>query len=234
MGRLMKKFIALLMLLTLCESFATESEAALTRHVVNNAWRRITRAADLPELAIDFENDDEPNAWVLFRDMNDYSVHVTTGLMSLLRCEDEIAGVLGHELGHIMLGHYNNDVLIDTAKIIMNTNSDSRQSDSLAAAIGNIEFELRESSFSREQETQADEYGSKILVKAGYNSRGLYDAIKRIADSGFMSSETNSFSSHPAGKERLSNLAELAGISRGSDREYDSKIDELANILLGK
>ncbi|MBQ9595354.1 MAG: M48 family metallopeptidase [Synergistaceae bacterium] len=230
----MRKFITLLIFLTLCEAFTLKSEAALTRHVVNNAWRRIAQAADFPELAINFEDDEEPNAWVLFHDINDYSVHVTTGLMSLLRTEDEIAGVLGHELGHIMLGHYNNDVLIDTAKIIMNSNSDSRQSDSLAAAIGNIEFELRESSFSREQETQADEYGSKILVKAGYDSRGLYNAIKRIADSGFMSSESNGFSSHPAGQERLSNLAELAGISRGSDIESDAKIDELANILLGK
>lgn len=223
--KMIKNFITLFMLLILCES----SHAAVSRQAVNNAWKRITTAANFNEIPVNFESESEPNAWVYFRSENDYSVHVTTGLMQILRSESEIAGVLGHELGHIVLGHYNNDVLIDTAKIIMNANSD--KADTLANAVGNIEFELRESSFSREQESQADEYGTKILTRAGYDSRGLYDAVKGLSESGFIGSESGGFNSHPAGHERLSQLAELAGIN--SKSESDSKIDELAKILLG-
>ena len=216
------------MLLTLSEC----SECAITRQTVINAWKRITGTANFHETAINFESDSEPNAWVMFRDENDYSVHVTSGLMKVLTTEDEIAGVLAHELGHIMLGHYNNDVLIDTVNTIMNSNSG--QGDSLASAVGNIELELRESSFSREQETQADEYGSGLLVKAGYNAWGLYNAMRKIS-SGEFKSDSNGFNSHPATQERLSHLSELAkvsGVNNNSDSA--SEINDLANILLGQ
>ena len=228
-----KIFHAFLMLLTLSLTLELESEAAITRQTVINAWNRITSAANFTRTsAINFETKSEPNAWVMFHDENDYSVHVTSGLMSVLMTEDEIAGVLAHELGHIVLSHYNNEVLTDTVNAIMNSNSE--HGDPLANAVGSIELELRESSFSREQETQADEYGSGLLVKAAYNSWGLYNAMRKIyAASG--SSESNGFNSHPASQERLLHLAELArssGVNNVKDSE--SEINELANILLGR
>ena len=223
-----KTLAGLLLFLTLCNPIETEAEASISRNTVSMAWKRITQADSFPEIAIHFENDSEPNAWVMFRGENDYSVHVTTGLTELLCTEDEIAGVLGHELGHIRLGHYEADILTDTVRVLMNSNT--HDADSLTHAVSSINLELRESSFSREQETQADEYGSALLVRAGYDSRGLYNAIKRFADKGLISgSKSGGFSSHPAGHERLSHLAELAGASGVND----SELDELANILLG-
>ena len=224
-----KKFLALLIFLTLSEC----SEAAITSQTVINAWERITNTANFHRTAINFETDSEPNAWVLFHDENDYSVHVTSGLMRVLMTEDEIAGVLAHELGHIMLGHYNNEVLVDTAKIIMNTNSE--QGDSLVSAVGNIELELRESSFSREQETQADEYGSGLLVKAGYDSLGLYNAMRKISAGEFNASESNGFNSHPASLERLAHLAEEARKFSGSKQSSSiNDVDDIASVLMGR
>ena len=224
----MKTIKTLILMLVI---MASPLEASITRHTVTQAWKNITRADNFHELPINFENDSEPNAWVIFRDENNYSVHVTSGLMQLLESESEIAGVLGHEVGHVRLGHYNNDILLDTARIMMNTNSE--KGDSLAAAVGNINLELRESSFSREQETEADEYGSKLLIKAGYDSLGLYNAMKRFADNGMLN-DKNGFNSHPSGSARLAHLKELAGESREPDNESqgDNNIDSLAGILM--
>ena len=199
----MKKFLAIIFIFT----FSGTATAQINRQAVLRAWRGISEAANFDELPINFERDDEPNAWVAYDDDGDYTIHVTTGLMKILKSENEIAGVLAHELGHIKLGHYDNFALSDTVRSIMGANSE--KADDLARAVGNIDLELRESSFSREQETEADNYGVKILSRAGYNPWGLYNAMKRFDENGF-ETEDSGFNSHPASEERLENLAKQA------------------------
>ena len=198
----------------------------INRKTVLRAWHNITQAEKFPELPMNFERDDDPNAWVAYTDDGDYSVHVTTGLMKILESEGEIAGVLGHELGHIQLGHYNNFALSDTVRSIMGANLE--QADDLAQAIGNIDMELKESKFSREQETDADDYGVKVLTKAGYSAWGLYNAMRRFDLNGY-GTESNGFNSHPASEERLANLAKKAQAHKSSD-----ELDRLADVLKGR
>ena len=201
----------------------------INKNIVLRAWQKITAAEKFPELPINFELDSDPNAWVAYDDEGNYSVHVTSGLMKILETESEIAGVLAHELGHIQLGHYNNFALSETVQAIMGANIE--RADDLTRAVGKIDMELKESSFSREQETEADNYGVKTLVKANYSAWGLYNAMKRLENN--FETEDNSFNSHPASKERLENLARQAKIYKKNYCE-SNEIDNLANILMGK
>lgn len=214
------------------------SEASISRNTVKHAWNNIARVAGISGVAVNFENDDDPNAWVRFEDEENYTLHVTSGLMQVLVSESEIAGILGHEAGHIKLGHYGGMVITDTARIL--TGTDNESPEGIAEAVGIMEMDLRESSFSREQETEADDYGTKILREAGYDSRGLYMAMKRIAEAGY-DSEHNGFNSHPATRERLAHLAEISGNdsrneSRNKPRNHTRKdsLDGIADILMGK
>ncbi len=218
----MKKIFALLLVFI----FAGSAFAEINKKTVLRAWQTITQAEKFPELPMNFENDDEPNAWVAYDDEGNYSVHVTSGIMKILKSENEIAGVLGHELGHIQLGHYNNFALSDTVRSIMGANLEN--ADDLAQAVGNIGMELKESSFSREQETEADNYGVKVLIKAGYSPLGLYNAMKRFDENG-LGTEENGFNSHPASEERLANLARQA-----RENKNGNEIDSLANVLMGE
>ena len=219
--------------------FTSTAFCEVNKKTVLRAWKNITRAENFSELPMNFESDDEPNAWVAYGDDGDYSVHVTTSLMKILESENEIAGVLAHELGHIQLGHYNNFALSDTVRAIMGANLE--RADDLAQAVGNINLELKESKFSREQETEADNYGVKVLIKADYNAWGLYNAMKRF-DENDLGTEANGFNSHPASKERLANLANQArNQSQENHREKNKdnnnnkkdNIDSLADILMG-
>lgn len=220
----MKKIFAAVLILIF--AFSGAAFGRINKKTVSRAWKNIARAGNFEELEINFEDDGEPNAWVAYEDEKNYSVHVTTGLMKILESEAEIAGVLGHELGHIKLGHYYNFELSDTVRAIMGANLEN--ADDLAKAVGNIDIELKESKFSREQETEADNYGVKILEKAGYSAWGLYNAMKRFDENDF-GTEKNGFSSHPASEERLRNLAVQA---RKNDN--DDEIDSLADILMGR
>ena len=82
----------------------------------------------------------------------------------------------------------------------------------VAQTVGNIGMNLAENAFSRDQETQSDEYGVKLLVKAGYNPLGLYNAMKAFKDNGYgtKSGIANWFSTHPATDDRLKELAGFA------------------------
>lgn len=209
----------------------TVSHAQISRSTVNRAWGRITEADSFPRVPIHFESDSEPNAWVAFQDEQNFTVHVTAGLMNLLGTEDEIAGVLGHELGHIRLGHYGGMVVDDTARTVMGVNSE--HADEISRAVGEMNMDLHESAFSRKDETSADDYGVELLRKAGYDSWGLYNAMSR-----FDVTEHSGFSSHPATRERLEHLAEKAGSSRERRKvpteSHSDSLDDIADILIGR
>ena len=237
----MKKLACVLILIFI---FTSSAFGEVNKKTVLRAWKNISQAENFPELPMNFENTDEPNAWVAYEDDGDYSVHVTTGLMEILETENEIAGVLAHELGHIQLGHYNNFALSDTVNAIMGANLE--HADDLARAVGNINMEMKESKFNREQETEADNYGVKLLVKANYNAWGLYNAMKRFDENG-LETEANAFNSHPASEERLANLAKQARTFASENHQEKNKkknknknnnkkkddIYSLADILMG-
>ena len=87
-----------------------------------------------------------------------------------------------------------------------------RKTGKVGQTLGAVGMNLAENGFSRRQETQSDEYGVKLLVKAGYNPLGLYNAMKAFKDNGYgtKSGITNWFSTHPATDDRLKKLQEFA------------------------
>ena len=98
----MKKLCVCMMMMLYCAG----AHASITSIDVQAAWERISKADGFKTIAITYEKTDSPNAWVKFKSEKDFSVHVTQGLMKILNTEEEIAGVLGHEIGHVRLGHY--------------------------------------------------------------------------------------------------------------------------------
>ena len=179
----------------------------ISREVVERAWKRIATADGFKVVQINYESDTAPNAWVKFKSQNDFSVHVTAGLMKILNHEDEIAGVLGHEIGHVRCGHYNEGVQRNVGWTILGTIL-SRQG-GLAQAAGTIGMNLAESGFSRKQEVEADDYGTDLLVKAGYSPWGLYNAMKSFKDNNLVT-QPSGFNSHPPTDRRLQHLSDRA------------------------
>ena len=204
----MRKFFTALIIITVSGSCAF---AEITEQTVNAAWKRIAKADGFKEVQINFEKEDSPNAWVKFKSQNDFSVHVTTGLMKILNTEEEIAGVLGHEIGHVKLGHYNKGVSRAVGWTIAGNllGRIGGLAGTIAQGAGQIGMNLAESGFSRGQEVEADDYGTELLAKAGYDPYGLYKAMKAFADNKFVT-QPNGFNSHPPTERRLQHLQEKA------------------------
>ena len=204
----MRKILTALMILSL---YCSCSYAEISSAVVESAWRRIARADGFKEVPIHYEDKDSPNAWVKFKSTNNYSVHVTKGLMKILNTEDEIAGILGHEIGHVKLGHYSSGVGRAVGWAVLGTllGRIGGIGGVAAQTAGQIGANLAESGFSRGQEVEADDYGTELLKKAGYDPYGLYYAMKAFADNKFVT-QPDGFNSHPPTERRLQHLYEKA------------------------
>jgi len=199
--------LAILCMALLVTVFAASADAAIGRDVVEEAWKRIAAAAGMEPIPIVFESEKAPNAWVKFQSSSRFSVHVTEGLIQLLQTPDEIAGILGHEMGHIQLGHYNRSVTRNVGWSVLG--SLLGRAGGVAEIVGGVGMNLAESGFSREQEVEADDFGADLAIKAGYSPWALYNAMKRFRDGGFRT-EPSGFNSHPPTDRRLQRLEERA------------------------
>jgi predicted Zn-dependent protease len=130
---------------------------------------------------------------------------VTTGLLDKAN-DEELRGVLAHEIAHDDLGHPAKMQLVDVGvglgvALLENFFPNS-------ARVAPIAGTLLESSYSRPQELEADRHAVTILRRAGYSKDAMIHALTWI-----MQMEGNSgggfLSTHPATDERIRALKRL-------------------------
>ncbi|HTG36190.1 MAG TPA: M48 family metalloprotease [Thermoanaerobaculia bacterium] len=98
-------------------------------------------------------------------------VFLTSGLLARLRTDGELAGVLGHELGHVVARHGAEHLAgVRNAALARYDPNDpaSRRNPAVAALVG----QLTHQRFSRKDEIEADRIGVRLMSEAGYDPRG--------------------------------------------------------------
>jgi predicted Zn-dependent protease len=109
-------------------------------------------------------------------------VFITKGLLDRLTTEGELAGVLGHETGHVVERHVAQQMAqsqlgqsLVTAVGVASSGSQHGYSNAAIAAMVNKMTQLR---FSRGDESQADECGLKYMIQAGYDPRAMLEVMQ--------------------------------------------------------
>ncbi|CAM3382992.1 putative heat shock protein [Xenorhabdus nematophila ATCC 19061] len=145
---------------------------------------------------------DDVNAWA----MANGCVRVYSGLMDMMN-DNEVEGILGHEMGHVALGHSRKAMQVAYAAVAARTAAASaggvaaQLSDSQLAELGQ---KLINSQFSQHQESQADDFSYDLMKKRGIKTEGLATGFEKLAKLG--SNETSMFDSHPPSKERAQHI----------------------------
>ncbi|MCL1940631.1 MAG: M48 family metallopeptidase, partial [Synergistaceae bacterium] len=133
-------------------------------------------------------------------------VVIQLGLLKVLKTEDEIAGVLGHEIGHGVKRHgekrQGNTIGIMIGANMLSTIFGGGALGDLAVGIG---ANLATSGYSRENEVEADDYGVEYSTKAGFDPWGLYNSINSMAKAGLVTPPSG-FNSHPPTERRMTRL----------------------------
>lgn len=139
-------------------------------------------------------------------------VYITTGLMAYLNSEAELAGVLGHEIGHVASRHNVSQASWNAVGgILASVAGEKLGNKDLINTIG----ELGLSSYSRNQELEADSLGAEYLARAGYDPAYMTNVIATLQAYDQFSGGTSDpyrdlFSTHPNNDVRLQQVINQA------------------------
>jgi putative metalloprotease len=144
----------------------------------------------------------EVNVWA----MNNGCVRIYSGLMDMMN-DDEVRGVVGHEIGHVALGHSKKAMQVAYAAGAARQAAAASGNSAVAALsssdIGAIAEKLVNAQFSQAQETEADDYSFDLLTSAKLKREGLITAFEKLAKLG----DSNSMlSSHPSSSGRAQHI----------------------------
>ncbi len=149
----------------------------------------------------------EPNAFAL----PGGTILVTRGLLDLAETENELAFVLGHEIGHFRnrdhLRSLGRQVTVALALAVLSGSSVGGSVDVLG-----IVQAVAERTFSREQESSADEFGLEALYKEYGHVQGAEDFFRQMPRDDLLTGNKlgRYFATHPLGDDRIEGLHELA------------------------
>ncbi len=133
-------------------------------------------------------------------------IHITKGCLALVANESELAGVLGHELTHVVEDH--TIKALSKAGFVDTAASASGKGGEITAGLVTQVTSIALQGFGRGEELESDHDGLGLAAKAGYQPDGLRTFLQRLTDRNKNSSEKRGmFASHPAMQERLDKLA---------------------------
>lgn len=151
-------------------------------------------------------------------------VYVNRGLIQASATENELVGVLAHEIGHVTGRHGVNQVeKAQKASLALGLSKIFLQRMSSGALIYNgaqLATKGAFLKFSRDHERDADRLGAEMMYKAGWNPQGMVSFFDKLAQKGDSKSAAF-FSTHPAPSERRENIADLTS-SWGKKGTIDS------------
>ncbi|MBE9538970.1 MAG: M48 family metalloprotease [Proteobacteria bacterium] len=155
----------------------------------------------------------EPNA---FATPGGY-IYVSRGLLATLNDEMDLAGVLAHEIGHVVLRHHARQAGRSMGAGLLTL--PGRAVGVFSEGLGNMinapieaAGEVFLASYSRSQESDADQYGLQLAAKSGYDPNGLpraLDSIERtVVELSGQHHKASFFDSHPTTPTRLADISQ--------------------------
>jgi predicted Zn-dependent protease len=143
-------------------------------------------------------------------------IFIYSGLLNAMEEEEELAGILGHEIAHVYCRHISQKIerskklglatLAGMAAGVLLGIGGAGEAASAVTMGSAAAGQSAELAYSRENEMQADEFGLQFITKAGYSADGLLKVLKKIrAKTWFGSEQVPSYlMTHPAVEDRIS------------------------------
>jgi predicted Zn-dependent protease len=162
----------------LVEEFGGEIDNAEVKRYVDSVGNLLVKTSEMPDTKFTFSvlDSDIVNAFAL---PGGY-VHITRGLMALANDEAELAGVLGHEIGHVTAHHsaqlYTRSVLSQILAAGIGIATGSGDLGQVAATGAGVYLK----SYSRENEFEADSLGVRYLTRAGFDANAMAEFLKSL------------------------------------------------------
>jgi predicted Zn-dependent protease len=171
-------------------------------------------------------------------------VYITRGLMAYLDSEADLAGVIGHEIGHVTARHgaqratrQQNAAIGAVLGSVLGAVLDAKGGGGIGQQIGDASQAAAAgyvAKYGREQELQADGLGAEYLSRVNYDPRNMIDVIRVLKDQERFAAEVaraegrpvsqggNSWlASHPSNDQRLEQINRIAAQYQGNKNYAD-------------
>ncbi len=141
----------------------------------------------------------------------DGSVRVFAALMDMMS-DDELLGVIGHEIGHVLKHHSKNAFKTSLLTDALKDGISSAGGVAVALSdsqLGTMTQSLINAKYSQKQENEADDCGYDFLVSKGKNPWGMvmaFEKLQTMEGNRKSSYITKMFSSHPETKARIEKM----------------------------
>ncbi len=149
-------------------------------------------------------------------------IFITAGLAKQLTTDGQLAGVLAHEIGHVVARHSAEQLakaqltegLSGAAAIaIYDPDNPTSAAGGVAAALIGQLMTLK---FSREDELDADQLAVKFTTEAGYHPRSLIKVMEVLARAAGRNKNTEFFQTHPNPGNRIARIENAIRVQYGS------------------
>jgi predicted Zn-dependent protease len=153
---------------------------------------------------------------------------ITSGLFQILESEDELAGILGHEIAHVVRKHHyrvlrKQQMLEFGAKAVQIQSESGDMVNQLSAMVGQVLAR----GLDQKAEFEADRDGMVYAARAGYDASALIRVMAKLA-SGTKEDTNLLLSTHPSPAQRTQAMAQSAT----SDIDKAAKLSPAASRLL--
>jgi predicted Zn-dependent protease len=187
----------------------------------------------------------EPNAFAL---PGGY-VYVSRGLLALVNDEDELAGVIGHEVGHVAARHSVQKISKQGPMAVVFgivsgiTGLVVPAVGDLIGGIADLTQSLVFARYSRSQETEADRVGQDMAARAGWDPAAMSTFLTTLGREVDLMSKgprkPTFFDSHPATPDRVAKTAEHAKALKRADRaplspSHEAFLAHLDGLVVGQ
>ena len=133
-------------------------------------------------------------------------IHITRGALGLVSSEAELAGVLAHEIEHVVQKHTVDAIQKNKAGEIAAAESGLKDS-KVFSRIVDATTDLVMAGFGRNEELESDREGLRLANKVGYKPMALSDFLTRLSERNKGGTEKQGlFASHPEMRERLEKI----------------------------
>jgi len=205
---------------------------------LNRLGKRLAAKAPGEDFPYQFKcvNDPSINAFALPGGF----LYIHRGVIEAAENEAQLAGVIGHEIGHVALRHGTNQATkAYIAQVPLAIFGGMVGSNSLGAVMARLGAEFTAGSFllkfSRDAERQADIIGTQILFDSEYDARAMAQFFEKLQAENKRGRAVEFFSSHPNPENRMQNVMEeirkLGGESGGHPQSETNEFIEIQRYV---
>jgi predicted Zn-dependent protease len=141
-------------------------------------------------------------------------IFITRGLYDKLENQAQLAGVLGHEIGHVIERHTAQQMAKQglgqalVTAVTVGASDDYRKA-AAAQAVGSMLNQVTQLGYSREHESEADSKGLQYMTQAGFTPEGMLGVMKVLQDASRGNRQPEFLATHPDPGNRYAKIKEF-------------------------